>query len=196
MNRVTSVLFYVLALLILSFPVFAAITGTVTDTSGNPVTGATVTFIDESNSDNQYSDITGDKGNYEINLTEPTKVGENVPNTFSLGQNYPNPFNPATTIPFTLRSSGHISLTIYNVMGQKIATVIYNYISAGNHTVTWDGMDDQGNHVSAGIYLYRFKAGRYTETKKMLLLDGGGVFGAGASYVAKSAYNSGMQSAA
>lgn len=196
MKRVNMVVIYFLALLILSFPVFAAVTGTVTDTSGDPVTGATVTFIDESNSDNKYSDITDDKGNYEIDLTEPTKVGENVPNAFSLGQNYPNPFNPATTIPFTLKSPDHVSLIIYNIMGQKIATVIYDYKSAGNHTVTWDGMDDQGNHVSAGIYLYRFKAGRYTETKKMLLLDGGGCFGVGASYVTKSAYNSVMQSAA
>ena len=173
--------------------VFATIQGIVTYSSGDPVSGATVTFIDESNPVIRFSDDTDSQGNYEIDISGSTGVNSSLPSTFSLGQNYPNPFNPSTTIPFTLESSDHISLIIYNIMGQKIATVIDNYISAGNHTVTWDGRDDAGNHVSSGIYLYQFKDGRNTEIKKMLLLDGGR--GSGVFSVAKPAYNSGFKSA-
>lgn len=170
---------------------FAAVTGTVTDTKGAPVVGATVTFTDETNANNKFSGSTDDQGKYTINISGATGIDASVPSAFSLGQNYPNPFNPTTTIPFTLDSSGHISVAIYNIVGQRVATVIANYMSAGTHFVTWNGMDDRGNHVSAGIYLYQLRAGRHAETKKMLLLDGGS-----ASYVEKPSMNSGTQSVA
>lgn len=187
--------FMVFALVVLSLVVhatvgFAAVTGTVTDTKGAPVAGATVTFTNESNPDNKFSDSTDDQGKYTITISGATGVDASTPSAFSLGQNYPNPFNPTTTIPFTLNSSGHVSVSIYNIMGQSVATVIDNYMSAGTHSVTWNGMDDRGNHVSAGIYLYQLSAGRHAETKKMLLLDGGG------SYVAKSSINIDTQSIA
>ena len=164
----------VLSLLVHATVGFAAVTGTVTDTKGAPVAGATVTFTDESNPDNKFSDSTDAQGKYAIDISGATGVDASTPSAFSLGQNYPNPFNPTTTIPFTLDSSGHISVAIYNIMGQRVATVIDNYISAVSHYVTWNGTDDRGNHVSAGIYLYQLRAGRHAETKKMLLLDGGG----------------------
>jgi formylglycine-generating enzyme required for sulfatase activity len=167
-----------------SMPTAASVTGTVTDTSGNPVSGATVMFIDESNPDNRFSDDTDDQGKYLVDITGT----ESLPPAFSLGQNYPNPFNPTTTIPFTLVSSSHVSLLIYNIMGQRVATIIDNYMNVGYYFVSWDGTDDRGNLVSAGIYLYQMRAGRHSETKKMLLLD------SGAFHESKLVLHSGTQS--
>ena len=150
---------------------FAAVTGAVTDTKGAPVVGATVTFTDESNPVNKFSDSTDDQGKYAIDISGTTGIDASTPSAFSLGQNYRNPFNPTTTIPFTLDLSVHVSVSVYNIVGQRVATVIDNYMSAGSHFVTWNGMDDRGNHVSAGIYLYQLSAGRHVETKKMLVMQ-------------------------
>jgi flagellar hook assembly protein FlgD len=97
-----------------------------------------------------------------------------IPN-FALNQNYPNPFNPATTIKFKVQNSrfkipAHTSLKIYNILGQKVRTLVEEPKKAGSYEVIWDGKDDQGNQLSSGIYFYQLKAGDYTETKKMLLL--------------------------
>jgi len=90
---------------------------------------------------------------------------ESLPTEFSLGQNYPNPFNPITDISFSLPVASHVKLEIFNVMGQKVATVVDRHLEAGNHSVTWDG--SQG---ASGVYLYRLTAGDFVESKKMVLL--------------------------
>ena len=96
---------------------------------------------------------------------------------YTLGQNYPNPFNPSTTIPFTVRGSQfivhspiHTSLTIFNILGQKVKTLVDEEKNPGNYQVIWDGKDRNGNEVSSGIYFYQFKTGVYKETKKMSVL--------------------------
>lgn len=183
----------VLALTVITFVAHtkncsAIVTGVVTDTKGVPVELATVTFTDESNPNNIFSNSTDAQGKYTINLSGTTGIDAFTPSAFSLGQNFPNPFNPTTTIPFTLDSPGHVELAIYNIMGQRVSTVIDGFFSAGSHTVTWNGMDERRNHAGAGIYLYRLCAGQQVETKKMLLLDGGGV-----SERAKSFTNFGAQ---
>ena len=100
-----------------------------------------------------------------------------LPHSFSLGQNFPNPFNPSTIIPFELGSQGqrvgrpmHTTLIIYNIIGQKVRTLLDDEIFPGNHQVIWDGRDDQGKTVSSGIYFYRIRAGSFTKTAKMSLL--------------------------
>ena len=105
------------------------------------------------------------------NETEP------IPFIFELGQNYPNPFNPFTTVPFragskelVARSPIHTTLTIYNILGQKVRTLVDEDKLPGNYNVIWDGRDQMGNQVSSGIYFYQLKAGNYKETKKMSLL--------------------------
>ena len=95
----------------------------------------------------------------------------NVPYEFLLAQNYPNPFNPTTTIRFQIPHAGHLSIKIYNSIGQEVKTLVSRHHSAGNHEVMWDGTDNHGSLVSSGIYLYRLEAGtRYVQTKKMIYI--------------------------
>jgi hypothetical protein len=106
-------------------------------------------------------------------LYDPTDVGEenaNTPVAFELGQNYPNPFNPITTIRFSLPQSGRVVLEIFNLMGQRVRTLLDNTLAAGDHRVVWDGTDGSGHKVASGVYLYRLKSGDNIRTRKMTLL--------------------------
>lgn len=141
-------LIYSLIILLSPANCFASISGTVTDTVGSPVSGAFVTFTDESNTDIKYSDHTDNDGKYEL-LISPVLVEDKTLTGFRLKQNYPNPFNPTTTIPYSLEKPGHVILSIYNIMGQKIRTLIDNHQSAGSHDVTWNSRDDDGKGVAA-----------------------------------------------
>ena len=88
-----------------------------------------------------------------------------LPGDFALLQNFPNPFNPATEISFVLAHASDVRLEIYNVVGQKVATLVTGSLEAGQHTVSWNA-----SAVASGVYLYRLQAGDFSETKKMLLL--------------------------
>ncbi|MDO9578942.1 MAG: ice-binding family protein [Candidatus Cloacimonadales bacterium] len=89
----------------------------------------------------------------------------------TLISNYPNPFNPTTNIRFDIKDNESSTLTIFNLKGQKVRTLINAQLAAGQHSVTWDGTDDNGNQVTSGIYLYKLKTdGRYSCTRKMILL--------------------------
>jgi hypothetical protein len=94
----------------------------------------------------------------------------NVPTRYSLAQNYPNPFNPVTTIKYSLPERSRVILDVFNILGQKVLSLVDREEPAGTYTVTWDGSDAAGNSVATGVYLYRLRAGDYVETKKMLLL--------------------------
>jgi len=85
-------------------------------------------------------------------------------------QNYPNPFNPQTAIVYDIAKAGQVSLSIYNVLGQKIRTLVDGLQNASRHTVQWDGKDDNGAQVTSGIYFYRIHAQGFTQVKQMLLL--------------------------
>lgn len=94
-----------------------------------------------------------------------------LPQSFLLAQNYPNPFNPTTTIFYDLPVESAVTLTIYNVRGQKIRTLIENRTTAaGRQRVAWDGQDDFGKPVSSGIYFYSLQVNDFRDTKKMLLI--------------------------
>ena len=90
--------------------------------------------------------------------------------SFLLGGNFPNPFNPSTTIDFQLPKESHVSITIFNSNGQLIRTLVDSHLPAGAHRVQWDGLDDSGTHVAAGIYLCRMKAGDFMDTKRMVMV--------------------------
>ncbi len=94
-----------------------------------------------------------------------------LPQTFALFQNHPNPFNPETVIEYQLPIACHVTLTIYNTLGQEIRTLIDRELQAGSHQATWDGKDNSGNKVGTGIYLYQMRAGQFWAVKKMILLQ-------------------------
>jgi len=104
----------------------------------------------------------------------PTGMGisEDAPiaSSYELGQNYPNPFNPITTLRYDLPENGYVNITIYDMLGRQVKTLINQTQYAGYRSVIWDATNDYGKPVSAGIYLYQIQAGEYMQTKKMVLL--------------------------
>jgi hypothetical protein len=103
----------------------------------------------------------------------PTAIEDtpgSLPFTYSLEQNYPNPFNPETTIQYSLAKPGHVTLTVYNLMGQKVKTLIDKSQPAGKYNASWNGRNDQGNPVTTGVYFYRINSGDFNRVKKLLLL--------------------------
>lgn len=91
--------------------------------------------------------------------------GSSLPVTASLLGNYPNPFNSSTTISYQVPSSGEASLEVYNLMGEKVATLLAGRQEAGTRTVTWDA-----SQVSSGVYFYKLTCGDYSETRRMLFV--------------------------
>ncbi len=84
--------------------------------------------------------------------------------------NYPNPFNPVTTIKYNVAVNANVTVEVYNLRGQKVITLVNSTQKPGEHSVVWDGTDDNGKTVGSGIYLYKIKNGKYTSTKKMILM--------------------------
>ena len=110
----------------------------------------------------------------DIPMSETVDVHEHeIPNSsFEISNltNYPNPFNPETTIEFSLQNNSVVDLTIYNIKGQKITTLINEPMRKGKHSVIWSGLDSNNKPVSSGIYLYKIKSGIQESVKRMLLL--------------------------
>ena len=93
-----------------------------------------------------------------------------VPEEYGLDQNYPNPFNPTTTIEFSLPKNGYVEIMIVDMLGRKVRTLVADSKNASYHQVLWDGLDDNGNSVASGIYIYTLTTRGYTESRKLLLL--------------------------
>ena len=87
-----------------------------------------------------------------------------------LNGNYPNPFNPETAIKFALKEAGNVRIDVFNIKGQHVKTLINEHLEAAHHSVVWDGKDTNGVNVSSGVYFYKMKTGKYSETKKMILM--------------------------
>jgi aminopeptidase N len=92
------------------------------------------------------------------------------PYRFVLHPNYPNPFNAGTTIEYELAEESDVRLTVYNLLGQKVRTLVSTHLWRGSHTTAWDGLDDRGRIVASGVYLYRLEASQRIQTRKMLML--------------------------
>jgi len=100
-------------------------------------------------------------------VSEPEQL---LPRDFQLAQNYPNPFNLSTVIEFNVDRRSDFSLTIFNILGQRVRRWYLGSLPIGLHAVTWDGLDDLGREVSSGVYLYRLNTGKQQLTRKMVLL--------------------------
>ncbi len=110
--------------------------------------------------------------NFEWNIVveDGVLIQELLPKVTTIYQNYPNPFNPTTTINYQLPENCKVELTVYNLKGQKVKTLVKDNLESGNHTVLWNGRDDKGKSVSSGIYFYKLKTDNHEETKKMILM--------------------------
>jgi uncharacterized protein (TIGR02145 family) len=148
--------------------------GTVTNQGAEPVPNALVEFVNQADSTQKYSSYTNAHGQYSIQLilTGVESSPNQPPNDISLYQNHPNPFNPSTIIIYELQKPAIIRLEIYNVLGQKIKTLMNGFQNNLLGRVQWNATNDLGRGVPAGVYLYSLNADGIRITKKMLLLDG------------------------
>ena len=94
----------------------------------------------------------------------------NLPIAFRVHQNYPNPFNPFTNLMYELPYDSYITITIYDILGNVVNNLVDTYKSSGYNSVQWNANNNQGQPVSAGVYLYSVEAGDFRQTKKMILL--------------------------
>ncbi len=133
-------------------------------------------YLEWGNWERWFADTTGtiaDSGvvyfdNMVLGTVPVTAISDNEPNllkVFKLKQNYPNPFNPSTTIDYTLSKSGRVTLEVYNLLGQRVRTLVNAKQTAGHHQVKFDGSD-----LTSGVYLYKLTTGSSVETKKMILM--------------------------
>ncbi len=176
------------------------IAGLVRDIYNDPISGATVTCGDitaNTNDSGAYS-IQVETGTYTLVASHPNYTTETVnnievyakqtttqnftltwvdndessqtPMVTALKGNYPNPFNPDTTISFSLKEPANVSINIYNIQGKLVKTLLNEVRAAGNHTAIWNGKDNSGRNVASGVYYYRMKSGKYSSTRKMVML--------------------------
>ena len=104
------------------------------------------------------------------NINYKESVGDGLPRKFSLSQNYPNPFNATTIIKYDLPKTSDVEITIFNVLGQEVTTLVDKKQPPGYYEVRWEGTNVQGKPVASGIYFYRIEAEEFVASKKMMLL--------------------------
>jgi flagellar hook assembly protein FlgD len=102
----------------------------------------------------------------EVSVDDP-KI---TPIEFALHQNYPNPFNPETNIQFDVAEQSHVSVNVFNLVGQKVATLVNRAMDAGIYTIKWTGLNDRGSALPSGMYFYEMKTSNYHSIKKLVLV--------------------------
>ena len=116
-----------------------------------------------------YSDNWSDYSDA-VQLSTLSNDNANVAEKFMLYQNYPNPFNPLTNMRYDLREEAFVKITIYDMFGNTVKTLVDKKKSSGFKSAQWNAKNNQGQPVSAGVYVYRIEAGKYRPTKKMIQL--------------------------
>ncbi len=109
-------------------------------------------------------------GQFVISINELSVIKNNIPIEFSLRQNYPNPFNPTTKISYDLPEESLVTLSIYDLMGRKVRTLVDGEQAIGFKNIQWNATNDNDQPVPAGMYIYTIQAGEFRQTKKMILL--------------------------
>ncbi len=145
--------------------------GQVRLSSGQPATGVQVRLFDLTNRHQSVGTTTDETGHFTLSLSA-FAPGSALPQGFALGQNYPNPFNPSTIIPYQIPTAAHVRLTVFNVLGQRVATLVNGEQAAGFHTAQWDATDAAGRAIGAGVYFYRLVSDGATLSRRMVLIDG------------------------
>lgn len=162
------------------------------DTLDAPVAEAValppVEEVDESSSSRRFSaEWVPDTGlvsertyGWRLRLRSDSEVGRwsdfrlfhtaSLPRDYRLDQNFPNPFNPTTNISFSVPVDVEVTLEVYNMLGQKVATLVDGRLPAGNHTVSWNGKTESGQSAATGVYFYRLRSDDFSQTRKMVLI--------------------------
>jgi hypothetical protein len=109
-----------------------------------------------------------------VRASDVTSVKEKqdvaLPDQFKLDQNYPNPFNQSTTFNFELLKADHIKFTIFDMNGKTLASLAHGQFQPGRHQIHWDGLNDTGESIASGVYLYRLETQTFQVTKKLILV--------------------------
>jgi hypothetical protein len=153
--------------------------GTVVDTRGIPVANARIRFDYESDRQQRFSGVTQVDGTYEVNLSSiETAVRESPSfsvgsNASTLSPNYPNPFNPSTVIPYTVAAAGPVEISIYNILGHRVTTLVRSDHTPGLYSAIWNGRDDAGGGIAAGVYLFVLRTVDSVQRGKMVPLSRG-----------------------
>ena len=148
------------------------IVGQVRLSDGQPVAGARVMLFDLTSLRRGavVQAMTNATGQFALPLAALGRPA--LSHGFVLGPNYPNPFNPSTLIPYKLASSGYVRLAVFNLLGQRLATLVDGVQPAGAHRARWDGTDAAGQAAAAGVYVYRLLVDGAQQTGRMVLVDG------------------------
>ena len=171
--------------------------GTVRLESGEPVADAQVRIFDLSDLRQGAIARAMTDGTGYFALPLAALGGRALPARFALGPNYPNPFNPSTIIPYQLAASSQVRLEVFNLLGQRITTLVDEERPAGFHTATWTATDGAGRAVGAGVYIYRMTVEAESQTGRMVLIDGqAGVSAVGTASVMPSASGVGVSNEA
>ena len=139
--------------------------------SGQPAAGVQVRLFDLTNLHQSVGTTTDETGHFTLSLPA-SAPGSALPQGFALGQNYPNPFNPSTIIPYQIPTATHVRLEVFNVLGQRVATLVDAERPAGFRAAKWTATDATGQAVGAGVYFYRLVSGGATVSRRMVLIDG------------------------
>jgi hypothetical protein len=123
-----------------------------------------VTAVDHSGNESNASVV------LEVSGSMLSTVADLIPEVYALNQNYPNPFNPSTQIRYALPEQSQVVLTVYDMLGRKVRTLVNGVQDAGYRTVMWNATSDMGTPVSAGMYIYTIRANEFYQVKKMILL--------------------------
>ena len=122
-----------------------------------------VSAVDENENEGNYSEV--------VNVSLMSMVNTSgLPDSYALHQNYPNPFNPETNLRFDLPEDMDVSIDVFDMLGRKVSSLLSQRISAGYHTIKWNGTNSNGASVAAGVYIYTIQAGEYRDLKKMIYL--------------------------
>jgi len=108
--------------------------------------------------------------NFSITIETLGIDGESLPVAYSLSDAYPNPFNPSTKIQYGVPEKGLVSLVVHDVIGRQVKTLVATEKNPGLHSIHWDGTNDRGEIVAAGMYFYVIRSGAFIDAKKMILL--------------------------
>lgn len=131
------------------------------------------TLLTASTTGDPVGDLTwfSENGYNTVNMTTGIEAkGAINAKSFVLEQNYPNPFNPETQIKYTLNKTADVKINVYNMLGQKVRTLVNKQMTSGSHTVKFNGLNDQGQKLSSGMYVYQIQFGDLKETRKMMLM--------------------------